>query len=54
MVLEAPVAVAARPARGRLPVHLGRAGEIRIAPPRLGQHTGAVLAELGLTEAGAA
>jgi crotonobetainyl-CoA:carnitine CoA-transferase CaiB-like acyl-CoA transferase len=56
MVLEAPGAGATEPLRVvGSPVHLSDAPvKIRIAPPRLGQHTAAVLAELGLTEMGAA
>jgi crotonobetainyl-CoA:carnitine CoA-transferase CaiB-like acyl-CoA transferase len=56
MVLEAPGADVGETLRVvGSPVHLSDAPvRIRIAPPRLGQHTGAVLAELGLTEMGAA
>ena len=37
------------------PIHMSEAPvTIRIAPPQLGQHTSAVLAEIGLVEAGAA
>jgi formyl-CoA transferase len=54
MVLEAPGVVETVRVVGS-PVHLSDAPvTIRIPPPKLGQHTGAVLAELGLPETGAA
>jgi crotonobetainyl-CoA:carnitine CoA-transferase CaiB-like acyl-CoA transferase len=54
MLLEAPGATETVRVVGS-PVHMSDAPvRIRIAPPKLGQHTGAVLAELGLTELGAA
>jgi formyl-CoA transferase len=54
MVLEAPGAAEPLRVIGS-PVHLSDAPvNIRIAPPRLGEHTAAVLAELGLAEMGAA
>jgi formyl-CoA transferase len=52
MVLEAPGPEEAVRVVGS-PVHLSDAPvEIRITPPKLGQHTAAVLAELGLAETG--
>ncbi len=52
MVLEAPGAEETLRVVGS-PVHLSDApGEIRIVPPKLGQHTATVLAELGLAETG--
>jgi formyl-CoA transferase len=54
MVLEAPGAVETVRVIGS-PVHLSDAPvTIRLPPPKLGQHTGAVLAELGSIEVGAA
>jgi formyl-CoA transferase len=54
MLLEAPGVVEPVRVVGS-PVHLSDAPvTIRIPPPRLGQHTGALLAELGLPESGAA
>jgi len=52
MVLEAPGAEETLRVVGS-PVHLSDAPvEIRIVPPKLGQHTATVLAELGLAETG--
>jgi formyl-CoA transferase len=52
MVLEAPGLEETLRVVGS-PVHLSDAPvEIRIVPPKLGQHTAAVLGELGLTETG--
>jgi formyl-CoA transferase len=54
MVLEAPGAVETVRVIGS-PVHLSDAPvAVRLPPPKLGQHTGAVLAELGSIEVGAA
>jgi crotonobetainyl-CoA:carnitine CoA-transferase CaiB-like acyl-CoA transferase len=54
MVLEAPGAEETLRVVGS-PVHLSDAAvEIRIVPPKLGQHTATVLAELGLAETGIA
>ena len=51
MVLEAPGSTETLRVVGS-PVHLSDAPvAIRLPPPRLGEHTGAVLAELGLAEA---
>jgi crotonobetainyl-CoA:carnitine CoA-transferase CaiB-like acyl-CoA transferase len=51
MVIEAPGAVETVRVVGS-PVHLADAPvTIRLAPPKLGQHTGAILAELGLPKA---
>ncbi len=54
MVLEAPAGEETLRVVGS-PVHLSDAPvEIRIVPPKLGQHTTTVLGELGLAETGGA